>query len=395
MSILRSFHPFTPFTGPFIRVARFRLTVVAGAALLLAAGCGGGKGPSEEVEPAEPARERAVPVRTVVVQPETAVEILDLPADLGPDRRAVLAAEVAGTVESLEVEEGQRVAAGTQLATVDTRALEQAVAEARAVYERALDEHNRAEALFEKRSVTRSDLVAARSERDVAEARLASAELQLDKSRLEAPWAGMVSATRVETGDYVVPGQAMIELVDVDPLEVRAPVPASDVPFVKVGEPVTIHVSSFPDAELTGTVVRLAAELDEAARTLDLEAEIANPDGRLRPGMLARIQIPRRTIEGALLVPIQALIDLEDRQVVYVVEGDGDTAHAERRTVQLGATIGERVVVEQGITPGDRVIVQGQSRVAPGQKVEEAGGAQGPMEESAEQQAAVPDGDAP
>jgi len=393
MSMLRGFHPLPPFTA----ARRSRLWLAAGVVLLLAVGCGG-EAPSDEATPGQPVEERAVTVETVVVQPETAVEILDLPADLGPDRRAVLAAEVPGTVESLEVEEGQRVAAGKLLATVDIRALEQAVAEARAVFERASDEHRRAEALFEKRSVTRSDLVAAQSERDVAKARLASAELNLDKSRLEAPWGGMVSATRVEVGDYVVPGQAMVELVDVDPLKVRAPVPAADVPFVQVGEPVTIRVSSFPGEELTGTVVRLAAELDEAARTLGLEAEIANPEGRLRPGMLARVQIPRRTIEGALLVPIQALIDLEDRQVVYVVEGDGDAAHAERRTVQLGATIGERIVVEQGLASGDRVIVRGQSRVAPGQKVDEASATQAPAAGPAvpaDEPPAAPDGDVP
>ena len=240
------------------------------------------------------------------------------------------------------------------------------MAEAQAVYDRAQDDFERAQALFEKRAITRSDLVAARTDKDVAVARLASAKLQLDKSRLDAPWAGQVAAKRVEVGDYVVPGQAMVELVDVDPLKVKAPVPASDVPFVEVGAPVTIRVSSLGGEELSGKVVRLGAELDPGARTLDLEAEIPNPDGRLRPGMLARIRIPRRHLEGALLVPLQALIDLEDRKVVYVVEGDA----AARRTVTLGPTVGDRIVVEEGLAPGDRVIVQGQDRVAPGERVE-------------------------
>ena len=209
--------------------------------------------------------------------------------------------------------------------------------------------------------------MAARSEKDVAAARLDSAELQLEKSRLQAPWAGRVAAARVEVGDYVVPGQAMVELVDVDPLKVRAPVPATDVPYVEVGEPVTIRVSGLPGEEIQGRVVRLAAELDPGARTLDLEAEIPNPDGRLRPGMLARIRIPRQRLEGALLIPLDAPIDLEDRKVVYVMAG----GVAERRTVRLGATIGERIVVEDGLRPGDRVIVQGQGRVAPGAPVAE------------------------
>ncbi len=335
------------------------LTLSAGVA-----GCGGDGEPGPAVSAPE---SRPVPVRTVVVEPEDVVETLDLSADLHPDRRAVLAAEVSGTIERLLVDDGDRVAEGELLAAVDTRALEQNLAEARAVYERALDDYERAEALYEKRSVTRSDLVAARTEKDVAKARLDSAELRLEKSRLEAPWAGRVAATRVEVGDYVVPGQAMVELVDVDPLKVRAPVSATDVPYVEVGESVTIRVSSLPGEEIQGRVVRLAAELDPDARTLGLEAEIPNPDGRLKPGMLARLRLPRQRLEGALLIPLDAPIDMEDRKVVYVMTG----GVAERRTVRLGATIGDRVVVEEGLRPGDRVIVQGQGRVAPGEPVAE------------------------
>ena len=234
---------------------------------------------------------------------------------------------------------------GQLLATVDTRALEQDLAEAQALFDQAEDEHRRAEALFESRSVTRSSLVEAKTARDVAEARLASARLRLDKSRVEAPWAGVVAAKRVEVGDYVVPGQAMVELVDTSRLKVRAPVAASDVPFVKVGEPVTIEVSSLPGERFEGKVVRLAAELDPAARTLGLEAELSNRDGRLMPGMLARLEIPRRQIPDALVVPLDAVVDLEDRRVVYVVVGGA----AERREVAPGPVLGDRVVIERGL----------------------------------------------
>lgn len=338
--------------------------------LPLLAACGGGE---PEAPASPPPEERVVRVRVLAVEPEAVTDYLSLPADLLPDRRAVLAAEVPGTVETLRVEDGQRVASGELLATVDTRALRQALAEAEALFEQAEDEHRRAQALFEKRSVTRSALVEAKTARDVAEARLASARLQLEKSRVEAPWPGTVAARRVEVGDYVVPGQAMVELVDARRLKVRAPMPASDVPFVRVGEPVTIEVSSLPGERFEGRVARLAAELDPGARTLDLEAELANPDGRLKPGMLARVRIPRRVLPEALLVPLDAVVDLENAKAVYVVTGGGT---AERQEVELGPSLGERVVVESGLAPGDRVIVEGQSRVAPGQRVEVAGAAE-------------------
>lgn len=353
----------------FARAVLLPLAPLVVTALALGA-CGGGDEPDPEAGAAE---ERRTLVRVVEVQPEPVVDRLQLPADLQAARRASLSAEIAGTVESLRVEEGQRVGAGTLLATVDTRALEQELAEARALFEQAEDEYRRAEALFERRSITRSSLVDAEAQRDVARARLGSARLRVEKSRLTAPWAGTVAAKRVEVGDYVAPGQPMIELVDASRLEVRAPVPASDVPFVEVGTPVVIRVSSFPDESFAGRVVRLDAELDPAARTLGLEAELDNRDGRLRPGMLARVEIPRRTIPDALLVPLEAIVDLEDRKVVYVVlGGSGDTAEIERREVALGPVLGDRVVVERGLTAGDRVVVEGQGRVAPGQTVEVA-----------------------
>lgn len=357
------------------RAALLSLAPLVVAALALG-GCGGGE--AEPDPEAGAAEERRALVRVVEVQPEPVVDRLQLPADLQAMRRASLSAEIAGTVETLRVEEGQRVGAGTLLATVDTRALEQELAEVRALFEQAEDEHRRAEALFERRSITRSSLVDAEAQRDVARARLGSAQLRVEKSRLTAPWAGTVAAKRVEVGDYVAPGQPMIELVDAARLEVRAPVPASDVPFVEVGTPVVIRVSSFPDESFAGRVVRLDAELDPAARTLGLEAELDNKDGRLRPGMLARVEIPRRTIPDALMVPLGAIVDLEDRKVVYVAVGGtgagSDTAEIERREVALGPVLGDRVVIERGLAAGDRVVVEGQGRVAPGQTVEVAEG---------------------
>ena len=113
--------------------------------------------------------------------------------------------------------------------------------------------------------------------------------------------------------------------------------------------------------------MRLGAELDPDSRTLDVEAELANADGRLRPGLFGRMEIPRRTIPEALLVPLTAVIEFEREKAVYVVE----EGRARRRTVELGPVIGERTVITAGLSPGDRVVVAGQQQVAEGQSVSE------------------------
>ena len=316
---------------------------------------------------ATPAKERTATVRTVQVEAEQVSDIAVLSADLLPLRRATLSAEVSGNVEELRVELGERVRKGQVLARIDTRALRQQVAEAEALYTQALDRFQRAEKLFAKRSITKGQQIDAVASRDVAEARLASVRLLLEKSEVKAPWTGHVAAKLVEVGDYAGPGQPLIELVAMDRLKVKAPASAADVPYLRVGVPVVVRVDVFPGEEFEGEVVRLGAELDPGTRTLDVEAEIANPDLRLRPGLFGRLELQRRELSDALLVPLKAVVDFENQKVVYVVNGD----RAERRAIELGPVVGARVVIEEGVARGESVVVAGQQQVADGQRVVE------------------------
>ncbi len=313
------------------------------------------------------AAEKVVPVATRTIKAREVVERISLPADLLPLRRAVLAAEVAGTVEKLHVDEGDRAATGRTLVEIDTRTLRQSLAEAEAVHRHREVLFERAEKLLARQSITEQQYLDAVTEREVATAQLESARLLLAKSKIAAPWAGTVAVRRVEVGDYVVPGQAVIELLDVRRLKVRAPAPASDVPYLRLGLDAEVRLDVFPGETFRGEITSLAAELDATARTLDVDVEIANPEGRLRPGMYARLEISRRTLEGAVLVPLAAIVDLENERVVYVVEDQ----RAVRRTIELGAVLGDEVVVTRGLDDGERLIVEGQRQVSPGQKVVE------------------------
>lgn len=348
------------------------------------AGCGG----AEAGDLASPSAETAQsglgsPKLAVRVEPVTVRTVVDtarLPAELRPRRRAVLAAEAVGVVAAIHAEVGDRVKAGTVLLEIDTRALEQRLREAEAVDRQRLAELERARKLFERRSITEQQRLEAETAREVARVQLEAARLALEKSRIVAPWTGTVAERRAEVGDFVSMGQGIFTLLDLERLEVRAPAPESLVPFLNVGERVEVRVDALAelDAELdaepvaTGTIIRLAAELDPAARTLDVDVLLDRHDDRLRPGMVARMEIPRRTLEDAVLVPLAALVELEDRRVVYVAieSGDGDGTRAEQRTVRLGPTVGEGVVVLEGLAAGERLIVDGHQRVSPGQQVE-------------------------
>jgi len=329
--------------------------------LPFAAGCG-----SSSAETASEPAERIAQVRTIELVPRAVVDRSSLPADLLPLRRATLAAEVGGVVETVGAGLGEAVATGGVLATIDERALAQSVAEAEALVRQAKLQYQRAQNLFDRKAVTQANLLDAVTNRDVAEARLASAQLQLDKARVRAPWSGRVAERYVEPGAFVAPGTPLFVLVDASRIKVRASAPATDVPYLAVGREVEVRVDAYPGEVFRARIERLGAELDSRTRTLAVEAEIANPGARLKPGMLARLEVTRRELPGALVVPLSAVVDLGGRKAVWAVADH----RAVRREVQLGPVIGEDVVVE-GLEGGVRVIVEGQHAVGEGQKVEE------------------------
>ncbi len=353
--------------APAASAARARRPLVALLlapwSLALLAGCGGGQAAAD---PPAAATERVAQVRTLTLEPRAVVDRASLPADLLPLRRATLAAEVGGAVDSVHGELGEAVAGSALLATIDQRTLAQQVAEAEAWLRQAKLQYQRAQNLFDRHAVTQAQLLDAVTNRDVADARLATVKLQLDKSSVRAPWPGRIAARRVEVGDFVVPGTPLFDLVDTSRLKVRAPARAADVPFLAVGRRVEVTVDAFPGEVFPARIERLGAELDGTSRTLDVEAEIANPQSRIRPGMPARLEVPRRELPDALVVPMSALIEMGGGKAVYVVV-DG---RASRRPVRLGPVIGEEVVVE-GLENGARVIVEGQHVVGDGQRVEE------------------------
>ena len=151
----------------------FAVLSLASASLCTLAGCSSPKAQA----PAAPAA-RVAQVRTVTLAPQTVVDRTSLPAALEPRHRAILAAEVGGAVESVRVELGQAVGKGQVLATIDERALAQQVAEAEAWLRQANLQFERAKNLFERKAVTKAQLLDAVTNRDVASARLASATVQ-------------------------------------------------------------------------------------------------------------------------------------------------------------------------------------------------------------------------
>src|SRR5690606_13374091 len=181
-----------------------------------------------------------------------------------------------------------------------------------------------------------------------------------------APFAGLVARRWVSEGEFVSPGQKLFDLVALDPIEVEFHLPERDSSRVAVGAPVAVRVAPFPDEVFEARVSVVSPTIDPVTRTLRVKAELANPDGRLRPGLFARADLGIAVREGVAMIPEEAVLQRADGPVAFRLNGDG---HVERRPLELGVIRDGRVEVRSRLEIGDRVVVRGQSDLVDGSPV--------------------------
>ena len=348
-----------------------KLFVAALAALLAGLGCG-----EEAVEDQDLAR----PVIVVPVVVSTLEDRIEATGELDAKERAQVASEVDGVVTELAVDEGDRVEEGALLIAVDPEKKALAVANVRAMQsdaQAALAEAERDAVRVRKLHAggiasdqaldkVETGLSRARSRVEAAHAELGVAERALRDANVRAPFAGWIARRDVSRGESVRTGQPLFELVALDPIEVGFSVAERDSARVAIGQQVDVKVAPYPEESFRGEVTMISPTLDPRTRTLRVKAQIANADGRLRPGLFARADLGVARREGALLVPEEAVLQRADGEVVFTVGSDDK---ARRVLVKTGMQREGKVEIVTGLVAQDQVVVRGHSVLVDGAPV--------------------------
>jgi len=198
-----------------------------------------------------------------------------------------------------------------------------------------------------------------------AEATLRQVESLFAERVVRAPTTGVVANLTADPGDTVTPSTRLLQVVQVSSVEASVAVPEADLGRVRLGMPASVHVDAFSSRAFAGRVVRVSPVLAPDTRTAGVRVAIPNPEGLLRPGMTARVELTLARREGVVAVPVHAVVRREGAQVVFVVEG----GLARARPVQLGISDGALVEVVRGVRPGERVVVEGQEILRDGAPV--------------------------
>jgi membrane fusion protein (multidrug efflux system) len=349
---------------------RLSAALAAGLALGLAA-CGGEK--VEEKPEGSP----------VTLQRVAAVDISDqieATGELIAKERAQIAAEVGGRVTEILIDEGSAAEQGAAVLTIDPerRTLERDSARARVTeshtavveqerdFQRIKELKQRGVASQSQLDQAETQLKLARSRRSAAEAEFGMQERALADAIVKAPFAGLVADRLVSRGEYVTPGQKLFELVSLDPIEVEFRLTEVDSSRVKIGNDVDVRVAPFPDETFRATVTIVSPTMDPRTRTLRVKAQLANPDGRLRPGLFARVDLGIAKRNGIPMIAEEVVLQRADGAVVFRV---GAENRVERRLIEIGAHHDGMLEVVKGLAPGDLVVLRGQAGLVDGDLV--------------------------
>lgn len=350
--------------------SRVLVTIAALGALLFSA-------VSPATRAAEPPR-----VATETATVTEIVDVVELDGTANSLHTAALSVEIAGLVDEVMVETGDRVTAGTPLFALNAELERLAVAgleaerrqavAARREAGRRLDE---ARSVGAGRNIPETEVQARASAVDEAEARLAavSADLErgqarLERHRLVAPFDGVVTERLAERGEWVVPGEALVHLVDRDALRLDFPVPQRYYPLV--GDQATLHYrldGTGMDWQ-EGRIATVVPVTDPISRTFLVRGESIGGNPVL-PGMAIEGRLRLPTGQEGLTVARDAVQRYPDgRTTVWVID-DADRATVAERQVELADGFDDRVVVTAGIEAGDQVIVRGNEALERGMQV--------------------------
>ncbi len=369
--------PMTRLGGsPVPRSAGRSIPVALTGVLLLASlvACGGDARAGEEDSSSERPVTRVINVETLTLDRQPFTEIVRITGTVQANRDVVVSAEEAGPIREILVEKGSTVRTGQALARIDDALLTSQVDEARARADLARETWERRRRLFEDDGVGNElAYLEARYGAEQAAAAMRTLEERLSRTVIRAPFDGVVEDREVEVGSMVAAGTPTFRVVEVDPIKVAGGVPERFAADIERGTAVRVTFDPLRGDVYEGQLTFSGLTVNPRNRTFPVETVIRNPGQRVKPEMVANMELVRRELDDAMVVPQDALIRVEEGFVAFIaVDRDGETL-AERRHLRLGGGQRNQVVVEEGLEPGDRLIVVGQQQVAHGDRVRVVG----------------------
>jgi membrane fusion protein (multidrug efflux system) len=275
-----------------------------------------------------------------------------------------VSADLPGMVERILFESGQAVRQGDVLAVLDTKQEQAQLAALEAQRELARVTFERMQGLLNERVISQAEFDRATADFRQTDARVGEVRAVIERKKIRAPFSGILGLRQVNLGQYLAGGGELVTLQSLSPIYANFAVPQQAAGQMSVGRTVRITTDEASGVQWTGRVTAVDSKVDEATRNIQIQATLANPDGKLRPGMFVQAEVtlgPRRSL---VAVPASAISYAPYGDSVFVVadlkDPDGRVYRGVRQqVVKLGPARGDQVSIESGIKPGEEIVTSG------------------------------------
>jgi RND family efflux transporter MFP subunit len=299
------------------------------------------------------------PVTVEPVQKKELERSLELVGTINGQNDVAVVSEAAGRVLDTYAKVGDYIPQGSVLVQLDGELKLAALKTAEVNYEKAKNDYERYQSLYDQKSITISQLEAAKLNFQSAESQLTFAKREYEDTKITVPISGVVTERMVDKGDYVNKGKVVVQVVDISTLKVKLNVAEKDVFKLKTGDDVTVTTDVYPGVTFKGKIATISDQADNA-HTYPVEISLPNSkEHPLKGGMFGRVMFTSIKNNESVTVPREALIGSIKDAKVFVVEN----GIAKEKNVVIGSTSDNMLEVLSGLKVGEQLVVNGQNNL--------------------------------
>ncbi len=284
-------------------------------------------------------------------------------------KTALISPETPGHLQQVFVEKGEAVSRGQLIARLSTQVIENSIEELKTGLRLAETVYERQKRLWGQEIGSEMQYLEAKNNAESLRNRLSTLESQLDQAVMRSPIDGFVDEIFLKEGELVMPGNPVMQIINLDELYINADVSEAYLPFVTRGEEVLLRFPAWPGIEMQVPIHRIGHVINPESRSFRLQLRIPNPNHRFKPNMMASISIQSYSKDNALVVPTMLIgYDNQGHFVFTARERNGQMV-SNKAYIDRGPDAEGNTLVEKGLSRGDKLIMQGHHRLSEGDPV--------------------------
>jgi membrane fusion protein (multidrug efflux system) len=314
-------------------------------------------------------------VTTVIAAAEQWPSTISAIGTMAAVRGVTVSADLPGIVDQILFESGDAVREGQTLAILDTRQEQAQMAAAEAQRVLARSNFNRMQELLDQRVISKAEYDSATAQSRESEAHVGEIRAAIERKTIRAPFSGILGIRQVNKGQYLAGGDPLVTLQSLNPIYVNFGVPQQAIGQVGVGRNVRITTESLGNVPFEGRVTAIDSVVDATTRNIQVQATLANPASKLRPGMFVQAEMVIGASQHVIALPASAVSYAPYGDSVFIVSDmKDDKGHSYRgvrqQIVRLGPARGDQIAVVSGINAGDEIVTSGLFKLRNGAAVQ-------------------------